>query len=128
MSVPTADEFVICQLLVFAAFSYPFNVLPLAVLCVFLLAMAASYSRPLAFRLPVFVLGIGITGYAASVILPQKAAYREWQSQHTYYQAEIYKGTVDSRSLKSHQHIKFQQNNSLDICIIPPLFVSLSSN
>ncbi len=86
--------------LVFAAFSYPFSMLPLVIIFVFLLAILASSSRSFSFSVPVwlrvafFIIGCGITIYGAHIILPQRAAYREWQSVQMLYQAGIYESTV----------------------------------
>ena len=71
-------------LLVFAAFSYPFSVLPLSILFVFMLALSAQSSEKLSFTLPVWlrVVGItvccGITTFGAYQILSKYSAYQEW--------------------------------------------------
>ncbi len=90
--------------LVFAAFSYPFSVLPLTILFVVLLALSTSSSRKLSFSIPLWlrmagsVLCVGITIYSACQILPRKIAYREWPSVQTLYHAEIY-----TKALKDYQ-------------------------
>ena len=77
--------------LVFAAFSYPFSVLPLSIFFVFLLAISASSSNKLSFSLPIWlqIVGIGIcwsiTAFSAYKILPKHAAYKEWKSIQTIY-------------------------------------------
>jgi len=71
---------------VFAFFSYPFGVLPLTVLFVFLAAMSASLAQPverLSFRWlrpAVSVLCLGMAGYASTEILSRYTAYLEWNA------------------------------------------------
>ena len=70
--------------LVFAVFSYPFSILPLAIMFVFLLALSAPASKKLSPSMPVClqVVGIavcfGITAFGVYNILPKCTAYREW--------------------------------------------------
>jgi O-antigen ligase len=90
----TAIQGSLTAFLVFAFFSYPFSVLPLAILFVVLAAMAASFSRPVErfpsrfSRVAAGVLCLGMSGYASVEILSRYPAYREWKSaQVSYYDA-----------------------------------------
>ncbi len=84
-------------LLVFAAFSYPFSVLPLGILFVFLLALQASSSKTVSIALPVWLRVAGLifclcfTAYGAYQVLSKRTAYREWTSSQLFYQAGAYK-------------------------------------
>jgi len=87
----TTNHYALITILVFAAFSYPFSVLPLCIVFVFLLALSAPSSRKLPFTVPVWmkVIGValcwGITAYSAYQILPKRVAYREWSSLRILY-------------------------------------------
>ncbi len=93
-------NFSLVTFLVFSAFSYPFSVLPLGILFVFLLALLAPSSRKLSFTLPswLWVVGVvacwGITAYSAYQIFPKRTAYREWPSLQMLYNANAYKQAV----------------------------------
>ena len=97
---PAKEKYALLTFLVFAAFSYPFSVLPLGILFVFLLAASASSSRTLSFSLPVWLRITGmtaclcITAYGANQILPKRTAYREWPSLQMLYNAGAYKESV----------------------------------
>lgn len=88
----TAIQGCLTAFLVFAFFSYPFSVLPLAIIFVVLAAMAASFSRPVERLSSRFssvaagVLCLGLSGYASVEILSRYPAYREWKSaQVSFY-------------------------------------------
>ena len=92
----TTNHCSLITILVFAAFSYPFSVLPLVIMFVFLLALSAPASKKLSFTLPVWLRVIGvaiffsITAYGAHQILPKRAAYKEWSSVRTLYNVNLY--------------------------------------
>ena len=105
--------------LVFAAFSYPFSVLPLAILFVFLLALSAPSSKKLTITLPLFIRVIGamacwcITAYGAYQILPKREAYREWQSVRVFYNVNAYNDTAQKYAalypcLSHEEHFLFE--------------------
>ena len=81
---------------VFAAFSYPFSVLPLGIMFIFLLALSAPSSRKLSFTAPVWLRAIvvalcfGVTAYSVCQILPKRAAYREWSTLRTLYRINAF--------------------------------------
>ncbi|MDR3093039.1 MAG: O-antigen ligase family protein [Bacteroidales bacterium] len=85
--------------LVFAAFSYPFSVLPLSILLVVLLAIAASSSQELRvkkrlhtwLRTVFWMIGITVTIYSSYHILPRRTAYHEWAMLQTLYHSDTYK-------------------------------------
>ena len=92
----TAVHYPLTAILIFAVFSYPFSVLPLAILFVFLMGLIAPYSKKISFNLPVWlqILGItlclAITAYGAYQIIAKRAAYLEWselQTNDNYMQA-----------------------------------------
>ena len=92
----TTNHYALIAILVFAAFSYPFSVLPLCIVFVFLLALSAPSSRKLTVSIPVWMKAVvvalcwGITAYSAIQILPKRAAYREWSSLQKLYQLTAY--------------------------------------
>ncbi len=82
--------------LVFAAFSYPFSVLPMAVIFVFLLGMSARYSRASTFTVPSRLPAVGlaccmtIAVGCAYGILNKRPAYTEWTNlQHEYHRGDL---------------------------------------
>jgi O-antigen ligase len=99
--------------LVFAAFSYPFSVLPLSILFVFLLAIPASSSKEMPLTIPRWgqvagiIVCLGITAYASFHVLSRKKAYEEWSSLQLYYHTGQYHDLVydyrDLYPLLSHQ-------------------------
>jgi len=86
--------------LVFAAFSYPFSVLPLSIMFVFLLALSAPASRKISIKLPVWLkmasiaICWGITTYGAYQILPKRDAYQKWASLQMLYNVNSYDNIV----------------------------------
>ncbi|MDR2040603.1 MAG: O-antigen ligase family protein [Bacteroidales bacterium] len=109
--------------LVFAAFSYPFSVLPLCILFVFLLGISASSSK-FYFTLPAWLKVAGliiilfITIYSSCQILPKKKAYREWMSFQMLYNSNGYGSVVDHYKkwhpfLKHEKQFLFEYGQSL---------------
>ena len=94
------EKYALLSFLVFAAFSYPFSVLPLSILFIFLLALSASSTRKYSFTLPKWLRIAGmtvclcITAYGAYQIFPKRAAYRSWSSMQMLYNAGVYQGSV----------------------------------
>jgi len=92
----TTNHYALIAILIFAAFSYPFSVLPLCIVFVFLLALSAPSSRKLTVTIPVWMKAVvvalcwSITAYSAIQILPKRAAYREWSSLQKLYQLTAY--------------------------------------
>ena len=83
--------------IVFAAFSYPFSVLPLSILFVFLLAFSAPTSKQLSISFPVWlrvavtVVCWGIAACGSFQILPKRMAYRDWRlAQFPYIEQSYY--------------------------------------
>jgi len=70
--------------LVFAAFSYPFSVLPLSILFVILMALLSSSSKKLSIAIPVWLrvafitVCCSITVYSAYQILSKRESYYNW--------------------------------------------------
>ncbi len=122
---PAADiRYSLLSLSIFALFSYPFGVLPLAVLFVFMAAMSASSSPRLSLALPGWlqVMGIflclGITAYGAYNILSRYSAYRLWSSSQVFYQTEAYNEAVKNyrtlyAALKHERQFLFEYGQSL---------------
>ncbi|MDR2037144.1 MAG: O-antigen ligase family protein [Bacteroidales bacterium] len=83
--------------LVFAFFSYPFSVLPLTIMFVILIAMSASYARPVrqVSGLVVGVLCLGLSGYASVEILSRYPAYREWKTAQVSYDTGYWEQAVE---------------------------------
>ena len=92
----TANHYALIAILVFAAFSYPFSVLPLSIIFIFLLAFSAPMSKKLSFSLPIWlqiigvVVCIGITSHSAYNVLPKRAAYKEWASIRALYRVNAH--------------------------------------
>jgi hypothetical protein len=88
-------------ILVFAAFSYPFSVLPLGILFIFFLALSVQESEKISFTLPGWLriaglaVCLGITAYSACQILPKHTAYREWTSLQMLYHAGAYEQAAE---------------------------------
>ena len=101
--------------LVFAAFSYPFSVLPLGIMFVFLLALSAPSSKKLSFSLPVFLQIVGvavclcITAYGAFQIFPKRAAYREWASIQTLYRSTAHHHVINEYT-SLYSRLYFEKN------------------
>ena len=87
--------------LVFAAFSYPFNVLPLGILFIILLALSAQSSRKCNFYLSFWVRVIiisacfGVTAYSAYNILPKQSAYKSWKILQQLKDTNAYSRTAE---------------------------------
>jgi len=85
----------------FSFFSYPFSVLPLAILFIMLLALSAPLSRQLSIRLSVclkiFVVTICwiVTVYSAYHVLPERAAYRSWKTLQLLGGTNAYRRTAE---------------------------------
>lgn len=87
--------------LFFAAFSYPFSVLPLAILFVFFLALLAPSSGKISFIVPVWLQVVVIAlcwciaAYSAYQILSTRESYYQWSEfrvfQHNYNKKETSK-------------------------------------
>jgi len=85
--------------LIFACFSYPFNVLPLLLLFLLLLAQSVARSTPpisgywpskLLYPLLLF-LAVHLTADRSR----HQEAYRRWKSEQTYFNMQIFERTVD---------------------------------
>ena len=91
----------LCAFLVFSFFSYPFSVLPLAIIFIFLIALSAPSSRKLSIRLPIWlrivVVAICLTAtiYSAYNILPKRAAYRSWKTLQLLSDTNAYSRTAE---------------------------------
>ncbi|MDR1156464.1 MAG: O-antigen ligase family protein [Bacteroidales bacterium] len=100
--------------LVFATFSYPFDVLPLACLFVAFLAVAASQTPPLrrqpAFRwhaagwLAVLLLTVTVTFR----VLPRRQSYRDWQEAHLLFRSGAYRDALDEY-LFLYERLKYEK-------------------
>jgi len=82
--------------LVFAFFSYPFSVLPLGIIFIFLFAFTVPSSEKISIRIPLW-LHIGsmaifwvVTAYSTVKILSRQKIYREWTMAQTVYYAKAY--------------------------------------
>ena len=105
--------------LFFSTFSYPFSVLPLSIIFVFLVALLAPSSKNVSFILPVWIriAGVvvcwGITAFCAHQILPKRSAFQEWQSlqenRNEYSNNEdIHKYRALYQSLRHEKHFLFE--------------------
>ena len=103
--IKSAVQGSIIAFLVFAFFSYPFNIPALTVLFVVLAAVSASFSPPInrlsqrRIGIAVLILCFGLTVYAGIRILSQYTAYREWKSAQTDYNTEDWKKAAEKYSL-----------------------------
>ena len=101
--------------LVFSTFSYPFSVLPLSILFIFLLALDTPISGKLSLTLPVWlqIVGVtvcwGITSYATYQILPKHATYQKWSSSQKIYNANAYTKAVNEYAVL-HPKLKHEKN------------------
>ena len=120
----TAYHCALISFLVFGAFSYPFSVLPLCIVFVFLLALSAPSSKKLPITLPLWVrmIGVvvclGITAYGAYQILPIRPAYREWPSVRMLYSVNAYHEAAKEYAvlyprLRHEKHFLFEYGQSL---------------
>jgi O-antigen ligase len=86
-------------LLTFSAFSYPFTVLPLSIMFVFVLALAASFSKPvMASRwLYLFILPLcaGCTFYGSGQVLSKYDIYKKWRTVQTRYNSGRHKEIME---------------------------------
>ena len=93
------------SVLAFATFSYPFSVLPLSVIFVFLLSVAASASATLKINIPVWVSRTGViaclavTFYGSYQTLSRYRAYRKWETLQVQYRLGIQGGLSDGYRL-----------------------------
>jgi len=92
--------------LTFAAFSYPFSVLPLSILFVFVLAVSASFSKQvMASRLYYFFvipLCVGCAIYGSYNILSKAKEYKNWKTIQTMSDVGLNKEVIkDYRNLYS---------------------------
>jgi tetratricopeptide (TPR) repeat protein len=98
-------------LLVFACFSYPFSVLPFPIILVFLLAMSATYGTQMtrirqvntdfkllsaSIRSICVICVLSITAFCLWKQYPVYEAYKQWNRHRMYYQAGMFKETVQS--------------------------------
>lgn len=88
-------------MLVFSLFSYPFDVLPLAMLFVTFLAVAASRTAPL-HRQPGFrwhmaggLALLVLTTAVALQVLPRGQSYRQWREAHLLFRSGAYADALD---------------------------------
>ena len=90
--------------LTFAAFSYPFTVLPLSIVFVFVLAVSASFSKPATAsrRLCLIVMSLcfGCAFYGSWQVLSKYDAYKRWRFVQALYDAGLHKEIIkDYRAL-----------------------------
>lgn len=95
----------VTAILVFALFSYPFQVVPLCVIVIILLAMAGTEEKkkedPASPNLKIwmtraFALSLlGLTLWVIRDKKEQKKAYIEWAQEKTYFNMNIFEETVD---------------------------------
>ena len=91
----------LCSFLVFAAFSYPFSVLPLSIMFVSLLALSAPESKKINFIVPrwlqIVVIAVcwTVTIYGAYNILPKRTAYRTWTTLQLLSDTNAYGRTAE---------------------------------
>ena len=90
-------------LLIFAAMSYPFSVLPFVILLAFLLAACVSDAddaakvakRPAVIQILLVVSVLGVV-YCLYDRYPTRQAYREWNSAKMLYHSGLYREVADS--------------------------------
>jgi hypothetical protein len=84
------------SVLVLAFFSYPFSVLPLVIIFLFILTLSAPSSKKISFNLPIWlhissmVVFVGVITYGVFQIFHRQKMYREWTMAQTVYHAKAY--------------------------------------
>lgn len=94
----------ITAMLIFALFSYPFQVLPLCIVLIILLAMTGNEQKKKehprckqnAWATRIFALSLlGLTCWIIRDKKEQQEAYAEWAQEKTYFNMNIFEETVD---------------------------------
>jgi tetratricopeptide (TPR) repeat protein len=99
-------------ILIFALFSYPFSIMPLLMVGVFVGAVLAGFSKhitTLAFRRWTCIMFLAFFGTGIYNLAPyaqkQYKAYKQWRQAYTHYRFGNYKATIDGYS-KAYPELK----------------------
>lgn len=95
--VPIGTIGSLAAFLVFACFSYPFNVLPLLILFSLLLAQCIPMQPGLRWLSGIFYLFLFLPVYfLATGQQEREQAYKRWKSEQIYFNMQIFERTVDN--------------------------------